>query len=328
MADELPLIRARSLSEAISHLATRGAHLVAGGTDLAGSMHIDRRRPVKVVDISEIEELRGFSRTFDGGLRIGALATLAEIASNEAVHSDYPAVARAALAAGRPELRVRATLGGNLCQRPRCWYLRTDTICVRKGGDLCFALDGENRYHGILGATHCHMVHPSDMAPALVAFDARVRLVGPDGMRVVPIEEFFLPPGLDPRRENVLGQADVLTDVLLPPAPAGWASTYRRTTEQRTDYALASVASTMLIMDGRVAQVAVILGAAAPVPWRLREAESSLIGRIPTRDLIREAAEAALADAVPLADNRYKVGLFRDLLVDALEDVAGLRPRA
>ena len=328
MAGDLPLIRARSLPEAIAHLSTRGAHLVAGGTDLAGSMHVDRRRPMKVVDISEIEELRGFTPTQDGGLRIGALTTLAALASDATVTATYPSVAKAALAAGPSEIRVRATLGGNLCQRPRCWYLRGDTICVRKGGDLCFALDGENRYHSILGAADCHMVHASDLAPALVAFDARARVVGPDGMRVLPLEAFFLPPGLDPRRENVLGQADVLTDVLLPPAPAGWASSYVRVTEPQTDYPVASVASTMLVQDGRIAQVSVILGSAAPIPWRSREAESGLIGRVATPAAIRAAADAAMADALPLADNRYKVGLFRDLLVEALEIVAGLRPPA
>jgi len=328
MADDLPLIRVRSLSEAIAHLSARGAHLVAGGTDLAGSLHIDRRRPAKVVDIGELEELRGFTPTPDGGLRIGALSTLAELAAHERVQAAYPAVATAARASGPPELRGRATLGGNLCQRPRCWYLRGDTVCVRKGGDLCFAVDGENRYHAVLGATHCHMIHPSDLAPALVAFDARARLVGPDGMRVLPLEDFFLPPGLDPRRENVLGQAEVLTDVLLPPAPAGWASSFVRASEPHTDYALASVASTMLMQEGRIAQVSVILGAAAPTPWRSREAEAGLIGREPTPALIREAADAALADALPLADNRYKIGLFRDLLVEALDTVAGLKPRA
>jgi xanthine dehydrogenase YagS FAD-binding subunit len=328
MADDLPLIRARSLSEAIAHLSTRGAHLVAGGTDLAGSMHIDRRQPVKVVDISGIDELRGFTATPDGGLRIGALSSLADLASHAVVLETYPALANAALAAGPAELRARATLGGNLCQRPRCWYLRGDELCVRKGGDLCFALDGENRYHSILGATHCHMVHPSDLAPALVAFDARARFVGPDGMRVLPLEHFFLPPGLDPRRENVLGQAEVLTDVLLPPAPAGWDSVYARVTEPQTHYALASVAATMLIQDGRIAQVSVILGSAAPTPWRSREAESGLVGREATPQTIRAAADAALADAVPLADNGYKVELFRNLLAEALETVAGLRPRA
>jgi xanthine dehydrogenase YagS FAD-binding subunit len=328
MADDLPLIRARSLPEAIAHLAMRGAHLVAGGTDLAGSIHIDRRQPAKVVDISAIDELRGFTPMPDGGLRVGALSTLDALASDPTVRSRYPALADAALAAGSPEIRSRAPIGGNLCQRPRCWYLRGDALCARKGGDLCFALDGENRYHGILGATNCHMVHPSDLAPALVAFDARVRIVGPDGMRVLPLEEFFLPPGLDTRRENVLGQADVLTDVLLPPAPAGLASSYARAVEPHTDDALASVASTMLVRDGRVERVSVILGSAAPTPWRSREAEAGLIGRTVTSEVVREAVDAALADAVPLADNSYKIDLFRDLLVEALERAAGLRPRA
>lgn len=310
------------------HLSTRGARLVAGGTDLAGSLHIDRQHASKIVNILDIGELRGIDPTADGGLRIGALTTLAEVCGQRDVEDRYAALSQAAFCAGRTDLRDRATIGGNLCQRPRCWYLRADSVCLRKGGDICFAVDGDNRYHGILGTASCHMVHPSDAASALVALDARARIVGPSGMRVVPMERFFLPPTVDASRENVLGQGDILTDVLLPPAPTGWASRYRRASEEGTDYALASVAAAMLVIERRIVQVSVILGAAAPVPWRSREAESELIGRVPTRRVVEEAAEAAMADAMPMADNRYKVALFRALLVDALEDVSGLRPPA
>jgi xanthine dehydrogenase YagS FAD-binding subunit len=142
------------------------------------------------------------------------------------------------------------------------------------------------------------------------------------------LEEFFLPPGLDSTRENTLGPADILTDILLPPSPAGWASTYRRTAEPRSGYALAGVAAAALVIERIVAEVSVVLGAAAPVPWRAREAEAQLVGREPTPEVVRRAAGAAMADAMPLADNRYKVDLFENLLVESLEDVCGLRPTA
>ncbi len=152
---------------------------------------------------------------------------------------------------------------------------------MRAGGDLCFAADGDNRYHAILGGSRCYMVHPSDVAPALVALGARARIAGPGGVRVTPFEEFFLPPGLDASRENMLGPADILTDILLPPSPAGWASTYRRASEPGSGYALAGVAAAALVIERSVAEVSVVLGAAAPVPWRSREAEAQLIGREP-----------------------------------------------
>jgi xanthine dehydrogenase YagS FAD-binding subunit len=319
------MVVARSLAEAIAHLSAGGARVAAGGTELAASLHIDGPRTSKVVDISQLDELKGFDRTPDGGLRIGALSTLDDVCFHPAVQSAYAALSRAALAADRPDTRARATIGGNLCQRPRCWYLRADYLCVRAGGDLCFAADGDNRYHAILGGSRCHMVHPSDIAPALVALGARARVVGSAGVRVTPFEEFFLPPGLDSTRENTLGPADILTDILLPPSPAGWASTYRRASEPRTGYALAGVAAAALVIEKTVAEVSVVLAAAAPVPWRSREAEAQMAGRQPTPRLVRDAADEAMADAMPLADNRYKVDLFRALLVESLEEVCGLR---
>jgi xanthine dehydrogenase YagS FAD-binding subunit len=322
------MVVARSLAEAIAHLSAGGARVAAGGTELAASLHIDGPRTSKVVDISQLDELKGFDRTPDGGLRIGALSTLDEVCFHPAVQSAYAALSRAALAADRPDTRARATIGGNLCQRPRCWYLRADYLCIRAGGDLCFAADGDNRYHAILGGSRCHMVHPSDIAPALVALGARARVVGSAGVRVTPFEEFFLPPGLDSTRENTLGPADILTDILLPPSPGGWASTYRRASEPRTDYALAGVAAAALVIEKAVAEVSVVLGAAAPVPWRSREAEAQMAGRQPTPRRVRDAADAAMADAMPLADNRYKVDLFRALLVESLEEVCGLRRSA
>jgi xanthine dehydrogenase YagS FAD-binding subunit len=328
LTPDLSIVVARSLTEAIAHLAAGGARIAAGGTELAASLHIDGPRTSKVVDIGQLDELKGIDPTPDGGLRVGALSTLAGVIVQPAIKTSYAALSLAALASGPADMRARATIGGDICQRPRCWYLRADYLCVRAGGDLCFAADGDNRYHAILGGSRCHMVHPSDIAPALVALGARARVVGPAGVRVTPFEQFFLPPGLDSTRENTLGPADILTDILLPPSPAGWVSTYRRRFEPRTGYALAGVAAAVLVIEDAVAEASVVLGAAAPVPWRSREAEASLIGREPSPRLVREAADAAMADAMPLADNRYKVDLFRNLLVESLEEVCGLTPSA
>jgi xanthine dehydrogenase YagS FAD-binding subunit len=170
------------------------------------------------------------------------------------------------------------------------------------------------------------MVHPSDIAPALIALDARARIAGPAGVRTVPLDEFFLPPTRSLQRENVLGPADILTDVLLPPLHADSRSTFRQVSETGVDDPLASVAVSVIAASGISEKTRIVLGSAAPIPWRAREAEAILEGFQIDRMLIAEAVAAALAEAVPLADNQYKVGLFKALLVDALEEIWELRP--
>jgi xanthine dehydrogenase YagS FAD-binding subunit len=326
MADDLVFTRARSVQDAVAQLAAGHARLSAGGTDLADVLSIDGSRTSRVVSIADIAELRGIDLLPDGSIRIGALTPLAAVAAAPLLAGACLALARSAACAGRDDTRMRATIGGNLCQRPRCWYLRSESTCARKGGDLCFAADGENAYHGIFGGDLCHMVHPSDVAPALVALRASARIVGPAGTRTVPFDEFFLPPTLDILRENVLGPADILTDIFVPPMHVDSRSTFRRVSESRVDYALASVAVSVIASSGIAENTRIVLGAAAPIPWRALEAEAVLDGFPIDRMLIAEAVDAALGEAVPLADNRYKVGLFRALLVDALEEVWELRP--
>ena len=298
--------------------------MVAGGTDLAGALQIEGDRIRKVVSIADLDELRGVSLMPDGGVRIGALTTLADVAISPVLTRPHAALSKATTAFADAELRSRATLGGNLCQRPRCWYLRSNSVCARKGGDLCLAADGENRYHGILGGSLCHMVHPSDLAPALIALDARARIVGPSGLRFVPLDAFFLPPTQSLERENVLAAAEILTDVLMPKPPAGLRSTYRRVSEAGVDYALASVSVAASVRNGHIEHARVALGAAAPVPWRSHDAEAILAGARPGMYVARAAANTAVADARPLADNRYKVALFKDILTDAIADVLGV----
>ena len=325
MAGDLSYVRARTVREAVEFLSSGGARVVAGGTDLAGALAVDGDRVRRIVSIADIDELKGIQDTPEG-IRVGALAPLSAVAASHHLSGPYLALTRAASCAAPAEALTQATIGGNICQRPRCWYLRSDNVCVRKGGVLCFAADGESAYHAVMGGDRCHMVHPSDVAPPLVALGASARIVGPGGIRVVPFDEFFLPPSHSLTRENVLGPAEILTDVLVPHLPVGATSTYRRVSESGIGYALASVAVAVVPSGGAADAVRIVLGAAAPVPWRAREAESVLRGFQVDRTLIARAVDAALADAVPLPDNRYKVNLFRALMIDALEETWQLRP--
>jgi xanthine dehydrogenase YagS FAD-binding subunit len=220
--------RPASLKDAIRELSAPETRLHAGGTDLLGCLRDGVFGAKKLVALGGIAELRGIAAAPDGSLRIGALATLAEIASNPLVTARYAALAEAAASAASPQLRNQGTLGGNLCQRPRCWYFRGDFHCARKGGDKCYAMEGENEFHAILGAIGCYVVHPSDTAPALVALGARTRIAGPRGTRVVPLESFFVPPEKDFTRETVLEPGEILTEVLVPSPPVGLRARRRR----------------------------------------------------------------------------------------------------
>jgi xanthine dehydrogenase YagS FAD-binding subunit len=322
--EDVAFVRARSVSEAITHLSGGGARVVAGGTDLAGILEIERDRVRKIVSIAGLEALHGVTPLRDGGVRIGALTTLTEIAKSPHLNGPFTALTRASAAFANPDLRSRATLGGNLCQRPRCWYLRSEATCTRKGGELCLAADAENRYHGIFGKGPCHMVHPSDIAPALVALDARARIVGPSGLRVVPLDEFFLLPTRHPERENVLGHAEILTDILIPPVAQGLRSVYRRVSEPGVDYAVANVSVAAALKSDRIEHPRVVFGAAAAIPWRSHDGEAVLAGAKPSHAVVAEAANAALAHAKPLAENHYKVDLFREILVGTLEEILGI----
>ncbi len=179
-------VRPASLGEALAQLQAAGAHAHAGGTDLLGCLRDGVMKADTVVSLGRIGGLRGITAGPDGGLRIGALATVAEVAAHPIVRETYVALAQAASLVGSPQLRNQGTVGGNLCQRPRCWYFRGGYDCLRKGGDACYAMDGENHYHAIFGGFGCYVVHPSDLAPALVALDGRVRIAGPKGARTVP----------------------------------------------------------------------------------------------------------------------------------------------
>jgi xanthine dehydrogenase YagS FAD-binding subunit len=313
-------VRPKSVAEAVEQAATQGALLHAGGTDLLGCLRDGVFGAGRLVSLSDLGELRGIQATGDGGLRIGALTTLAEIAEHETIRERYAALAQGAASAASPQLRNQGTIGGNLCQRPRCWYYRGDFHCLRKGGDRCYAVNGENQYHCILGGAACYIVHPSDTAPALAALEAQVRITSRGGSRLVPVESFFVPPSRSILRENVLQPGDLLTDVLLPPVPAGRRSLYRKVRARGSwDFALAGVAVAATVTDGRVEQARVVLSGVAPIPWRATEAERALAGGRLDADTIARAAAASVAGAQPLAHNGYKIHLVRGLVAETLE---------
>jgi len=310
--------RPKSLKEAVKQLSSAGASLHAGGTDLLGCLRDHIFDIKKVVSISGLKELKGIAKTPDNGLRIGALTTITELAENPVLNEHYTALAQAAREVASPQLRNQGTIGGNLCQKPRCWYYRGEFHCLRKGGETCFAVAGENQYHCILGGGPCFIVHPSDTAPALVALDASVHIMGPKGSRTVPVEKFYVLPREDVRRETVLGPGEIVTEIMLSPA-RGVRSSYRKVrTRASWDFALAGIALALRFNDGVVADGRAVLSGAAPVPWRSREIEAAIMGKNLDADVIAMAAAAALKNAQPLKENGYKIPLFRGVIEEEL----------
>jgi xanthine dehydrogenase YagS FAD-binding subunit len=324
MLPRFAYVRARSVEEALEHLATPGALAHAGGTDLIGCLRDQVFGAAKLVSLGRIDALRGIRETADGGLAIGALATIADVAASPTIRQRYAALAQAAAEVGSPQLRSQGTLGGNLCQRPRCWYYRGEFHCARKGGELCYAVQGENRYHAILGGGPCFIVHPSDTAPALVALGASARIVGPRGERTVPLESFFVLPAQDLERENVLAHDELLIEVSLPRPKAGSRSLYRKVRERGAwDFALASLALVLRLREREVAEARVVLGGVAPIPWRSKAAEDAITGRALDATTAARAAEAAVRGAEALGQNGYKIPLVQGIVEESLLALAG-----
>jgi xanthine dehydrogenase YagS FAD-binding subunit len=316
-------VQAKSVADAVRQLAAPGARVHAGGTDLLGCLRDEVFKADRLVSISGLKELKGIAPLPAGGLRIGALTPNAEVARDKTILENYRALGQAALAVASPQLRNQGTIGGNICQRPRCWYFRGDFHCLRKGGEKCFAVQGENEYHCIFGGENCYIVHPSDTAPALVALGARVRVAGPGASRLVPIASFFVGPRQNITGETVLQKNEIVTEILLPPAEAGLVSSYRKVRARGAwDFALAGVALALLMKDKTVQRARVVFSGAAPIPWRSEAVEKAITGKALTPDVVAAAAEAAVAGAEPLEKNAYKVPLFKGVVAEALTALA------
>jgi len=319
--------RARDVSGAVATLAReRTGVFLAGGTNLVDLMKLGVMEPDVLVDVrrltsSEIEDLP------DGGLRIGAAVTNSDLAADRRIRSRYPVLSQALLSGASGQLRNLATTGGNLLQRTRCAYFYdTTTPCnKREPGTGCSALEGCNKDHAILGASrHCVATHPSDMAVAMTALDAVVRIQGPGGERDIPITELYRLPGQDPQRDTTLEHAELITALDLPPLGFSSNSRYRKVRERASyAFALVSVAVALQVRDGVVRDVRIALGGVAHRPWRAGIAEDSLRGRAADEESFRGAAEAELAHAAPLRDNAYKVPLARNVMTRTLLELSG-----
>jgi len=258
-------------------------------------------------------------------LEIGALVTLAELEAHPDIIDRYPALAQAAASVATPQIRNVGTLGGNLCQRPRCWYFRSPLFdCRKKGGTICFAVNGNSKYHAILGGKDCFIVHPSDTAVPLISYGAEVTVAGPDGARRLPLEELFVGPDVDILRETALGPGEILTGVALPRPPEGQRSIFLKTRErQAQDFALVSVAVALRMEGDRVIDACVTLGGVAPVPLRLPSVEKAIQG-VMVRDVdVRALGEMAVDGARPLRDNHFKVPLTSTLVRRAIGALLG-----
>lgn len=320
MLNQFSYVRPRTIKEAVAHLAAPGARLHAGGTDLLGCLRDSVFTADKVVSISGLKGLGEIKETADGGVRIGAMVNLTTIAESPLLRKLYPALTQGAGEAASPQLRNQGTIGGNLCQKPRCWYYRGEFHCARKGGDRCYAFGGENQYHCIMGGSGCYIVHPSDTAPALVAHGAVCEISGPKGTRRVAVEKFHVPPSQGIARETVLARDEIVTHITLPPPAPGTISSYRKVRARGAwDFALAGVALALRLSGRSVLEARMVLSGAAPIPWRCTEAEKLLAGRILNADTAASAADAALKGARPLEQNGYKVHLFRGLIAEELE---------
>jgi xanthine dehydrogenase YagS FAD-binding subunit len=298
--------------------ATRGKMLpIAGGMDLLGLMKDYIAQPDVLVNVKHLPTTIAVPE--QGLTVIGAAAKLVDLVEHTALGKAYPAMATAAESVGTPQIRNAATVGGNLMQRPRCWYFRSEDFnCLKKGGARCFAVDGENQLHAIFGDGPCHIVHPSTLAVPLIAYGGRVKVVGPQGEREIEADKFFAMPDRNMFGETVLEPNELVTGIVLPTSRNTKSAMYEVKFKQTHDWPIA-MAAVALRMNGGICESArVVLGAVAPIPWRSMPAEAALKGKKIDQAVAFEAAEAALADAKPMSGNAYKVQVAKTALRRAI----------
>jgi xanthine dehydrogenase YagS FAD-binding subunit len=309
----------QTLNQAIKTIQQAGkdgqtASLVGGGSDLLGLVKEFIIKPDVLVNLKTIKGLDQVSLAA-GGANIGGLITLDSLGRHPLIRSQYTVLAEAAETVATPQIRNVGTLAGNVCQRPWCWYFRNGFPCLKNGGETCFSVIGENRFHAIFGGGPSYIVHPSDTAPALVALEAKFRVVGPSGERMVPAAEFFVLPRQDVARENVLAADEVLASVQLPPAGPGRRSTYNKVLDREAWTHAVVSAAVVLDMDNETCKSArIVLGGVAPIPWRLPNVESILAGQHITPELAAKAGDAAIVGAQKLSKNGYKVSMTKALV--------------
>jgi xanthine dehydrogenase YagS FAD-binding subunit len=300
------------------------AEVLAGGTDLLSLMKDDVVHPKRLVNIKDIRELGGITVGKDRSLRIGALITIQELADHPQVREFFPVVASTAGEIAGPQIRNTGTVGGNLCQRPRCWYYRAGFgLLAKDQSGEALAPSGDNRYHAILGnAGPAYFVSPSTLGTLFIALGGTVRLFGPKGKREIPVEKFFVIPQTESQREHDLGPNEIVTEIVLPPLAGVKAATYEVRQKEAMDWPLALASVALSLNGNKVRSARVVMGYVAPVPWRSKEAEEALVGKAITEDTAKAAGEAAVTGAKSLGRNAYKIQLARVAVKRAILEAA------
>ena len=317
-------IDAKSVSQAVALLQKfnqekKSAVVVGGGSEILQLMKDRVIMPDYIVNLKSIPGLSAIKED-RGGVRIGALTTLSEVEEHRAVREKLLILSDAAGEAASPQIRNAGTIGGNICQRPFCWYFRSSNFnCLRKGGQVCYTVTGDSRFHAILGAGPSYIVHPSDTAPALVALDAQIKIAAPSGERIMPLEKFFVLPSVDFKRENILKPGEIVTEIFVPYPKSGSKGFYHKVRERLAwDHAIVSVATIVQSNGGVARDARVVLGGVAPIPWRAPKAEEFLRGKKIDEGTAQKAGEIALEGAKPLKDNVYKIAMAKSLIQRAL----------
>jgi len=317
-------IAASDQREALSLLRKPGTEALAGGTDLLGELKNRIRSPERIVNICTLSEWGKIRTGRQKGLGIGAVVHLSEVEHHSSILEKFPMLARSVSLTATAQLRNMGTVGGNLCQHPRCWYFRSPLFpCWLKGGNKCFAVNGENRFHAILGRGLCQSVHPSDLAPSLIALNARVKIAGARKEREVPLEELYALPGQNHRQTTVLKPGELISEIQVPAPPGGSRGVYLKAMERKAwSFALVSLAAQLRFEGDTIAEARLVLGGVAPIPWRAREAEEVLRAQKISEELAMRAGEAAVSTARPLRDNAYKVQFVQALVGEALSKLS------
>ena len=307
----------RTVNEAVESCGKdfESTQLLAGGTDLLAEIKDHTAAPETVVNLKGVSGLRGIQRT-DQGLEIGALTTLTEMTESEEIRKGWPALVTTIERTATPNVRNAASIGGNLCQRPRCWYYRNEHYdCLKKGGEKCFAQQGENEFHAVFDNFVCAAVHPSNTAPVFIAYGATLEIVGPKGKRTLSVEDFFISPTENVKRENVLAADEVVTRIMLPKASENAACAYVETREKQS-FDWATCGSTVLLeMSGKkVKESRIVLNAVAPVPVRRKDLERKIRGQELSDTLIAEVCKESTAGARTLEQNAHKLALIKATL--------------
>ena len=316
-------LQPKSLQDAGSLMQqNNNALLFAGGTDALGLIKNNIVSPGNLVNLKQIKGLNEIKYTAGKEIKIGALVNLVDIAAHPVIREKFTVLAEAANSIASPQFRNVATIGGNICQRPRCFYFRGDFHCIRKGGDLCYAATGENKYHCIVGGDPCYIIHPSDSAVALLALDAKFSIYSDKKLKIISAWDFFILPSVDPTRENILKPGEILESIVIPEPDKGSKSKYIKFMEREVfDFAVVSVAAVVKKSEGKIVKGSIAFGGVAPKPWHIDSLNKNLTGLSTDKDSITAFSKKAFTDASPLEKNGYKIPLVRNILKRILIDL-------